>query len=61
VTKQFSVLLWSILAVATMNTGVPIVLVRTEDMVNSLSEKNEKIPPELIIKLINLVGDEYDG
>jgi hypothetical protein len=42
-----------------MTIGVPIVLVRTEDMVDSLSEKNEKIPPE--IKLINLVGDEYDG
>lgn len=31
-----------------------------EVLIDSLSEKNEEIPPELIIKLINLVGDEYD-
>jgi hypothetical protein len=36
-------------------------LVKAENIVDSLSEKNEKIPPDLIIKLINLVGDEYDG
>jgi hypothetical protein len=36
-------------------------LVGTERIVDSLSEKNEKIPSDLIIKLIYLVGDEYDG
>jgi hypothetical protein len=36
------------------------ILVRAEDIVDSLSE-NEKVTSDLIHKLINLVGDQYNG
>lgn len=36
-------------------------LVKAEDLVDHLLERNEKVPPELIHQLINLVGDDYDG